>query len=225
MSEGKLEAVLWDLDGVIADTGIYHCRAWQDVFGKRGVNFTEEDFNHYFGQRNDTIIRGTLGGSISPEEFDTIAAEKEENYRRRVAGNIKPLPGAIELIRALREYGIKAAIASSAPMENIQLIIRGLGIDDCFQAIVWGREVAEGKPSPQVFLLAAQKLGVEPRDCVVIEDAVAGVAAAKSAAMKCLAVTNSHPRSHLQEADLIVDTLEAVTADTLSSLFREVSKK
>jgi len=219
MSEDKLEAVLWDLDGVIADTGPYHCRAWQDVFGKRGVNFTEDDFKRHFGQRNDTIIRSTLGGSISPEEFDTIAAEKEENYRRRVAGNIKPLPGAIELIRALREHGLKVAIASSAPMENIQLIIRGLGIDDCFQAIVWGREVAEGKPSPEVFMLAARKLGVEPRDCVVIEDAVAGVAAAKSAAMKCLAVTNSHSRNSLQEADLIVDTLEVISVRHLAGLF------
>jgi len=219
MSEDKLEAVLWDLDGVIADTGPYHCRAWQDVFGKRGVNFTEDDFMRHFGQRNDTIILSTLGGSISPEEFDTIAAEKEENYRRRVAGNIKPLPGAIELIRALREHGLKVAIASSAPMENIQLIIRGLGIDDCFQAIVWGREVAEGKPSPEVFMLAARKLGVEPRDCVVIEDAVAGVAAAKSAAMKCLAVTNSHSRNSLQEADLIVDTLEVISVRHLAGLF------
>ena len=111
------------------------------------------------------------------------------------------------------------AIASSAPMENIQLIIRGLGIDDCFQAIVWGREVAEGKPSPEVFMLAARKLGVEPRDCVVIEDAVAGVAAAKSAAMKCLAVTNSHSRNSLQEADLIVDTLEAISVRHLAGLF------
>lgn len=219
MPEGKLEAVLWDLDGVIADTGPYHCRAWQDVFRKRGVDFTEEDFKRYFGQRNDTIIRSTLGGSISPEELDTIAAEKEENYRRRVAGNIKPLPGATELIGALRERGVKLAIASSAPLENVQLILQGLGISNYFQAIVWGREVAEGKPAPQVFLLAATKLGVGPRDCVVIEDAVAGVTAAKRAGMKCVAVTNSHSRSSLQEADLIVDTLEAISVSDLARLF------
>jgi len=113
MSKGKLEAILWDLDGVIADTGLYHCRAWQDVFHKRGVNFTDEDFKRHFGQRNDTIIRSALGGSISPEEVDVIANEKEENYRSRVAQNIKPLPGAVELIRALKKSGIKAAIASS----------------------------------------------------------------------------------------------------------------
>jgi len=218
--ENKLEAVLWDLDGVIADTGTYHCRAWQDVFHKRGVNFTEEDFRRHFGQRNDTIIRSAIGESIPPEELEAIASEKEANYRERVARNIKPLPGALELIKSLREHGIKEAIASSAPLENIQLIIRGLGIDECFQAIVWGREVSEGKPSPHVFLLAAGKLGAEPGNCAVIEDAVAGVAAAKRAGMKCVAVTNSHPRNRLNEADLIVDTLAAVSVSGLAGLFR-----
>jgi beta-phosphoglucomutase family hydrolase len=221
MPKETFEAVLWDLDGVIADTGTYHCRAWQDVFDKRGVSFTEEDFRRHFGQRNDTIIRDTIGVSISSEELDIIANEKEENYRRRLADtNIEPLPGAIELIRSLGQNNIKMAIASSAPMENIQPIIRGLGIEDCFQAIAWGREVAKGKPSPQIFSLAATKLESAPRNCVVIEDSVAGVAAAKRAGMKCIAVTNSHPRNSLKEADLIVDTLETVSISDLAGLFR-----
>jgi beta-phosphoglucomutase family hydrolase len=220
MTEGKLEAVLWDLDGVIADTGTYHFQAWQDVFHERGVNITEDDFKRHFGQRNDTIIRSTLGRNISPDELDAIASEKEENYRRRVTPNIKPLPGVIELISSLKRHELKMAIASSAPLENIHLITRGLGIDDCFQAVVCNREVAEGKPDPQVFLLAAQKLGVEPQNCVVIEDAVAGVTAAKRAGMKCVAVTNSHPPKNLKEADLIVNTLEAVSISELVQLFR-----
>ena len=112
------------------------------------------------------------------------------------------------------------AIASSAPLENIQLILQRLGIDSFFQAIVWGREVSEGKPSPQGFLLAARKLGVKPQDCVAIEDAVAGVAAAKGAGMKCVAVTTTHNRANLKEADLIVDSLEAVDMDVLGRLFK-----
>ncbi|MFC1970590.1 HAD family hydrolase [Chloroflexota bacterium] len=219
MPEGKLKAVLWDLDGVIADTGPYHCLAWQYVFHKRGVNFTEEDFKLHFGQRNDNIIRDAIGDSISQEELDAIANEKEADYRRRIARNIQPLPGAVALIRSLGKHGIKAAIGSSAPPENIQLILRRLAIDNCFQAIVWGREVAEGKPSPQVFLLAAKKLGVEPLGCVVIEDAIAGVAAAKTAGMKCIAVTNSHPKNSLKEADFIVATLETVSISDLANLF------
>ncbi|MBA7628849.1 Beta-phosphoglucomutase [subsurface metagenome] len=207
------------MDGVIADTAPYHFKAWQEVFQKRGINFTTEDFKHNFGQRNDSIIRYAIGENVSPDEVDVIANEKEENYRQRVAQNIKPLSGAIELIRALKEHGVKMAIASSAPVENIKLITRGLAVDNYFQVVVWGREVTEGKPSPQAFLLAAKRLEVEPRNCVVIEDAVAGVTAAKRAGMKCLAVTNTHPEKSLMAADLVVDTLETISVDDLARLF------
>jgi beta-phosphoglucomutase len=219
MTEGQLEAVLWDLDGVIADTGTYHCHAWQHVFGERGVNFTEEHFMSHFGQRNDTIIRDTVGNDITQEELAFIASEKEATYRRLIAGNIKSLPGAVELIKSLNTQGIKSAIASSAPPENIQIIIGGLGIEDCFQAIAWGREVTEGKPSPQIFLLAARKLETKPGNCVVIEDSIAGIDGARQAGMKCVAVANSHPRNSLEEADLVVDTLQSVGVSDLTRLF------
>ena len=218
MPRGKLEAVIWDMDGVIADTAPYHFKAWQEVFQKRGVNYSEEDFKRNFGKRNDAIIRNIIGGSISSGEVDVIGVEKEEVFRREVARNIIPLPGAMELIRLLKEHGVKMALASSAPIENIQLVTRGLGINNCFQVIVWGREVTEGKPSPQGFLLAAKRLEVEPENCVVIEDAIAGVIAAKRAGMKCLAITNTHPRASLMEADLVVDTLETVSVNDLAGL-------
>jgi len=218
MPRSKLKAVIWDMDGVIADTAPYHLKAWQEVFRKRGVKFTEEDFRRYFGQRNDTIIRTTLGEGISQSEIDVIASEKEENYRQRVRQNIRPLPGAIKLIKSLKEHGFSMALASSAPVENIQLVMRGLGIEDSFHAIVSGREVKEDNPSPQGFLLAAQKLGVKPENCIVIEDALAGITAAKRGGMHCLAVTNTHPRLSLAEADLIVDTLEAVSVNDLEGL-------
>ena len=206
------------MDGVIADTAPYHLKAWQEVFQKRGVKFTEEDFRCQFGQRNDTIIRTTLGEGVSQSEIDVIASEKEANYRQRVRQNIRPLPGAVKLIKSLTEHDFGVALASSAPIENIQLVMRGLGIEGSFQAIVSGREVQEGKPSPQGFLLAAKKLGAEPENCVVIEDAPAGITAAKRAGMHCLAVTNSHPPSSLMKADLIVDTLETVSANDLEGL-------
>ncbi len=214
----KAKAVIWDMDGVIADTAPYHLSAWQEVFRKRGVKFTEEDFKRNFGQKNDTIIRDTLGGQIAQGEIDSIAREKEETFRKIIGQNINPFPGVTELLQSLRKHRFKMAIASSTPMENIQLITGSLGIDHYFQSIVTGQDVTEGKPSPQSFLLAAQRLGVKPENCVVIEDAVVGVAAAKRAGMRCLAVTNTHPRQRLAEADLIVDTLEAVTANDLEKL-------
>ena len=163
-----------------------------------------------------------MGKDISATEIETIALEKEELCRQKVAADIKPLPGAIELIKSLREYGIKIALASSAPMENVQLITRGLGIADCFDAVVWGREVTEGKPSPQGFLLAAKRLGVEPQNCMVVEDAVAGVTAAKRAGMKCLAISNTSPKKSLAEADLVVDTLETLNVADLAGLFKSL---
>ena len=221
MLASKTKAVIWDMDGVIADTAPYHFKAWQHVFQKRGINFSEADFRHNFGQRNDTKITNVLGEGIAQSEIDALASDKEKTFRHSIRQNIKPLPGAVKLVKLLKEHGFSQALASSAPMENIRLILRGLGISNCFHVIVWGREVKEGKPSPQGFLLAAKKLGIVPESCIVIEDAVAGVTAAKRAGMCCLAVTNTHPRTNLTEADLVVDTLEEVTVDDLERLLHQ----
>ena len=215
------KAVIWDMDGVIADTAQYHFRSWQEVFGKRGVKFTEEQFRQHFGQRNDHIIKKTLGEEISPPEIDAIAAEKEKGFRGRIAQaqNLKPLPGVLALMSALQEHQFKMALASSGPWENIRLLVRTLGIGDYFRVIVAGRDVTESKPSPQIFLLAAEKLGVAPVNCIVIEDSVAGVTGAKRAGMYCLAVTTTHPRGNLAAADIIVDTLTRVSVSDLENLF------
>ncbi len=116
------------------------------------------------------------------------------------------------------------ALASSAPMANISFIVQKLGVPGCFDTLVSGEDVTEGKPSPQGFLLAANRLEVEPENCVVIEDAIAGVTAAKRAGMKCLAVTNTHPGKSLMEADLVVDTLETVSVNDLAGLFNSAKE-
>jgi len=219
MSERGLAAVIWDMDGVIADTGDFHYRAWVQVFGKRGVSFKKEDFMRFFGRRHDTIIHFALGEDISQEDFDQVTEEKQQLYRDLVSRNVIPLPGAIELIRALNDAHIPEAIGSSAPYPNIDVILDGLGIKDCFQAFASGLEVTESKPDPAVYLLAARKLGVDPIRCLVFEDAVAGVAAAKNAGMKCIGVTNSHPGESLRQADRVVDSLTEVSLADLRALF------
>ena len=148
MSEARLEAVIWDMDGVIADTVEYHYAAWKEEFAKKGVDYTKEHFLRFFGQRNDTIIQDALGKDIAPEEMAAINTTKQANFRRRVAGHIRALPGSVALIKSVYALGIKQAIASSAPPENIVIITRTLKIDDCFQATAYGLEVSEGKPSP-----------------------------------------------------------------------------
>ena len=107
MLDSRFEAVLWDLDGVIADTKMYHFRAWQELFGRKGLNFTEEQFRDYFGRRSDTIVRDILGDDIPRDELTGLLAEKEVYFRRNIANRIEALPGALELIRALKEGKIK----------------------------------------------------------------------------------------------------------------------
>ena len=218
MSRRETKVVIWDMDGVIVDTAPYHFSAWQEAFRRKGTKYTEEDFRRNFGRRNDAIIRNILGDGISQSELDTISEEKERDFRKKARQNIKPLPGATELMKLLIEHGFKMALASSAPHENIKLQTEGLGISNWFQSIISGEDVTEGKPSPQSFLLAAQRLGAEPKNCVVIEDAMVGVTAAKRAGIRCLAVTNTNPERSLMEADLVVDTLEAVAVSDLEKL-------
>ena len=194
---GDKKAVIWDMDGVIADTAPHHLKAWQGVFSRRGIGFTEDDFKRHFGQRNDTILRDMLS-DITPSEAAAIADEKEENFRREAHSKVKPLPGAIELIKSLASHGYRQGLGSSALLENIDLIIGELGTSKYFPVIVSGKAVKEGKPSPQGFLLVAERLGVKPQNCAVIGDAVAGVAAAKLGDMRCIAVTNTTPQSPAQ---------------------------
>ncbi|MFC1940912.1 HAD family hydrolase [Chloroflexota bacterium] len=218
MPRNSNKAIIWDMDGVIANTAPHHLKAWQEAFSKKRVKFTEEDFRESFGLRNDTIIRKVLGEEVSQDEIDIIASEKEESFRRKIKQGLKPLPGVIKLLESLSEHGFRMALASSAPIENIQLLTEGLGIDKFFQVIVSEKDVTEGKPSPQGFLLAAERLRIKPDNCIVIEDAIVGVTAARRAAMRCLAVTNTHPETSLREADLIVNSLEEVTVNDLAKL-------
>ena len=209
------KTILWDLDGVLADSSTYHFDAWQETFAKKGIEFTWEDFVKLFGTRNDFIIRNVMGDKACEEDIKTIVQEKEISFRKRILGNVKPLPGAVKLLKAIKKGNFKMGLVTSAPKENIDLVIGELDTGEYFDCIVSGRDVAESKPSPQIFLLATEKCGTEPKDCTVIEDSPFGVKAAKDAGMRCLAVTNAHPKEELAEADRIVDSLEEIDLITL----------
>jgi len=209
------KTILWDMDGVIADSNSFHFAAWQETFAKKEVNFTKEEFTKFFGTRNDFIIRNVLGEGLSEENLESIVQEKEACFREKARGNIKPFPGVIKLINTIKRGNFKLALVSSAPKENIDLLTSELNLEGIFHCVVSGREVAESKPSPQIYLLAAEKLGVQPENCIVIEDSPLGVKAAKAAGMRCLAVTNTHPKQDLEDADRVVDSLEDVDLITL----------
>jgi len=209
------KTILWDMDGVISDSYSFHFVAWQETFAKRGIKFTKKDFTQLFGTRNDFIISSIMGRELPEEDVKSMAQEKEENFRRKATGNIKSFPGVVRLLNALKKGNFKLGLVSSAPKENIDLVLSELNLAGIFDCIVFGQEVSQSKPGPQIYLLAAKKLEVTPNDCVVIEDSPLGVKAAKTAGMKCLAITNAHPRQKLNEADKVVDSLENVDLITL----------
>lgn len=214
-----LKAIIWDMDGVIVDSGSLHFKAWQELVVEKGVDLSEEEFKKTFGMRNPDILKA-LFGELSHQEITHLSNKKEEKFRRLAKLGIKALPGVVILLKSIKEDGFKQAIASSTPLQNIKLILDTLNIENFFDAIVSAEDVTHGKPDPESFLVAAKRLNVLPEECVVIEDAVAGIMAAKNAGMKSIGVTNTVSKSKLFLADLVVDNLEQVNVDTIFSLVK-----
>ena len=182
-------AVLWDMDGTLVDSAEYHWQAWRDSTSREGFPVTHGQFLATFGQRNDSILRQWLGEKATPELIQRIGNAKEALYRQHVREHgIAPLPGALEWVNLLHRQGWGQAIASAAPRANIETILDVLHASRYFQAIVSADDVHRGKPDPEVFLIAATRLGVAPEHCIVVEDAQHGVEAARSAGMKSIGV-------------------------------------
>jgi beta-phosphoglucomutase len=212
-------AVIWDMDGTIVDTASKHFDAWKTVFSSRGIAFSHSDFKKTFGLRNDDIIREILGSGVNTDEINSISREKTELFREAVhREGVKPMPGAVALISGLHSLNVRMAVASSAPTRNIETFIKMLGLEPYFDAIVSGEEVTNGKPAPDIFLLAAKKLDVKPVCCLVIEDAVGGIAAAATAGMRSVGVSANHPKKNLERADIVVDSLSELSANEVLNL-------
>jgi len=201
-------AILWDLDGVIVDSMEYHFEAFREVLTGRSGDLTREEyFGELIGLPNDAILERLLG-PLAQDEVSHLKYAKEEAYRRRIVRNVRALPGALELVARASEAGVRQAIVSSTPRENIALILRSLQLADAFATFVGEEDVLRGKPNPEGFLLAADRVSIAPEACVVIEDAPEGIAAGKAAGMRCIGVTTTRHADRLTQADLVVDNLE-----------------
>lgn len=211
-------AILWDMDGVLVNTGEYHYAAWKQTCDELGIPFSEEQFRATFGMNNASILEIICGTKLSPEREQQVSERKEILFREAVKGKAKLLPGVEDALKNFSSWNWKQAIASSAPPENIQVLVHELQIGKYFDAIVSGYDIP-GKPDPAVFLKAASKLDVVPENCTVIEDAVAGVKAAKNAGMRCIAVTTTNLAEALSEADVIFKSLLELNKESLSNLF------
>jgi beta-phosphoglucomutase family hydrolase len=215
MSPATARAVLWDLDGTLVDSGDYHWRAWRETMRVEGVELTCEQFLASFGQKNDRILRAWLGDDVSRETIARVGDAKEALYRQlAVAEGLSPLPGAAEWVERQHRDGWRQAIASSAPAENVRVMLHVLKLTADFDAIVSAEDVTAGKPDPQVFLAAASKLQLPPSRCIVVEDAAAGIEAARRAGMKCIGVN----RTTVLDADVFVGSLRELPREAFDRL-------
>ncbi len=212
-----IQAVIWDLDGVIIDSAEEHRLAWFRLAKEEKLPLTDEQFWSTFGWRNDAII-ARLWGPLPAERVKELADLKEQYFREGISKTAAPLPGAIELLSALHDAGYPQALASSAPIANIELISKVLRLDRYLNALVSGETVPHGKPAPDIFLKAAEQLGVPAAHSLVIEDAVAGVEAAHAGGMRCIAVVGDRDLPGLRAAELTVRSLTEVNVECIRAL-------
>lgn len=215
-------AVLWDVDGTLVDTAEMHFQAWAALAKELGKPFTRADFAATFGWRNPEIIPKLFGSEWSDRQIAELGNHKEDLYRAEAEKGIALLPGVAELLDAIAAAGGRQAIGSSAPRRNLELILRETGTARYFAGIVGMEDTTRGKPDPQVFLLGAAKLGVPPERCIVLEDAPAGVQAARAGGMRAVGVTfvGHHSIETLRSAgaDLVIPALTDVSAEQLVAL-------
>jgi beta-phosphoglucomutase len=193
-------AVIFDMDGVLVDTNPYHRRAWLAFAAEIGRGLTDAALrDRVFGWRTEEAI-GNLWGPLPTVVVADYAARKEALYRELIRREIRPVAGLHAFLGRLQAGGVRRALATSACRENVALIVGALGLGTAFAPVVFGEEVVRAKPDPAVFLLAARRLAADPARCLVIEDSLSGVAAAKAAGMRCLALTTTHTAAELRAA-------------------------
>ncbi len=211
-------AILWDMDGVLADTSPLHFTTWEVVLSNEGISFDRQQFHKIYGLKNHDLLPFLAGRPIDPQEIERIAGQKELAFRNSLPGNLSPLPGVVEWLKRFQSLGCKQAVASSAPPENVEALVDELDLRQYFDALVTPGDLP-GKPDPAVFLLAARLLDLPPGKCLVIEDSIPGLEAARRAHMHCLAVTTTNPPEALAGADLVVETMAQLTEEQVRSLF------
>ena len=215
-------AIIFDMDGVLVDSNPFHLRKWIELFRAHGVAFEEEGLaSIVLGPPNDVTITRFMGAGIPRERIEAMSEELEENFRREIGPHARAFPGVRGFIEACHAQGIRMAVASAAIAKNVYFLTAALGLQNYFCEMLTGDEVTNPKPDPEVYLKTAAKLAVNPAECAVFEDSFVGIAAAKSAGMKCVAVAHTFSADELRKtaADLVVPSFEAVSLAMLAQLF------
>ena len=207
------KAVIFDMDGVIIDSEPIHSRVKMDTFAHFNLPFDEAELVHYMGRTSRVIFGETLAkhGRTDITAAD-MAAYKHEHYLEVLeSGAIEPVAGSVELIKALHGAGIPIALATSSNVRAMNAVLDNFGIREYFTSILSGGELPESKPHPAIYLISAQRLGMKPEDCMVIEDTTNGIRAAKAAGMYCVAYRNPNSgEQDLSLADVVVDSFSEI---------------
>jgi beta-phosphoglucomutase len=216
-----MHAIIFDMDGVLVLSGDAHFKAWHSVAAKAGIDLSYEAFTHTFGLTNPDVIRLVWKREVSAHDQAAIANAKEAMYRDLVRESPPLAPGLIPLLESFAQAGFVMGIGSSAPRENVDLLLDASGIRRFFAAISDGGMVKRGKPAPDVFLLAAQLAGANPARCAVIEDAPAGIQAAIAAGMVPVGVATTHDAGALRNAGAtrVVGALADLSPNSIRELF------
>ncbi len=215
-------AVIFDMDGVIAASNPYHRRAWQAVCRKHGRHVADSRFARIYGRINAEIVEYLFGRRLPKEDIRRYADEKEAIYRASYGPHVKSVADLTVFLEKLKKAGVRRAVATSAPTENVRMILRGTGVRRYFKTVVDSTGIKRGKPNPDIFLKAAKKLGVPPRRCVVIEDSMAGIEAAHRARMKVVGITTTHSRKELSHADRVIRDFRGLDPGSLEALLQNL---
>jgi HAD superfamily hydrolase (TIGR01509 family) len=211
-----IKGVLFDMDGVLVDSERFICEAAIMMFSELGLKVTPDDFNPFVGMGENRYLGGVAESYRVKVNIEVVKARTYEIYEKIVRGKLSPLPGSHEFIDKCRKRGFKLALATSADWVKMEINLREIGLsDDTFQTIITGLDVINKKPFPDIYIKAAANIGLEPEECLVVEDAVSGVKAGKSAGCRCLAITSSFDASMLHEADWICESLLKVPEEVL----------
>lgn len=215
-----IEAVIFDMDGVISSTEIMQSTAESRVLAKIGIKMDPETIvKNYSGFKADEALKAILRKYQIKADIEQLLKERWDIvYNELLPQGFPVVQGVKELIEDLKQKGFILAIASAAPLKFVNAVIAKLGLVEDFSIITSGDEVKVGKPDPTTFLLTAQKINTKPQNCLVIEDAPAGVIAAKVAGMKCIAITTTHIREELNGADKIIDSFEELNIGDIQNI-------